>query len=239
MRMTEEELAELPQKDGFRLRGIEMTRLETFIDAAFAFATTMLVISNGDIPSNYQELILALKKVPALFLSFAVIMGLWLGHRKWSRRYNLENAATLVASLIFIFVLLVYVVPLRLVFSTFLNWVSAGYLPSEFRLANISELVGLFIMYGFGLFATGSLMAFLYYSARKAKSDMLLDQREVLLTSFEMTSWSVQALTGLASAVFAIFSHPTAAVFAGFFYMTFPISMPLISFIYRKKLNTL
>ena len=32
----------LPQLRGFRLRGMEMTRLETFIDAAFAFAISML-----------------------------------------------------------------------------------------------------------------------------------------------------------------------------------------------------
>jgi hypothetical protein len=33
----------LPHLNGFRLRGMQMTRLETFIDAAFAFAITMLV----------------------------------------------------------------------------------------------------------------------------------------------------------------------------------------------------
>ncbi len=31
-------LDDLPRLRGFRLRGMEMTRLETFIDAAFAFA---------------------------------------------------------------------------------------------------------------------------------------------------------------------------------------------------------
>jgi hypothetical protein len=31
-------LDDLPKLRGFRLRGMEMTRLETFIDAAFAFA---------------------------------------------------------------------------------------------------------------------------------------------------------------------------------------------------------
>ena len=63
MTYTEESLKSLPQNHGFRLRGTEMTRLETFSDAAFAFAITMLVISVGKIPSNYQELILALKCV--------------------------------------------------------------------------------------------------------------------------------------------------------------------------------
>ena len=37
----------LPRLNGFRLRGMQMTRLETFIDAAFAFAISMLVIADA------------------------------------------------------------------------------------------------------------------------------------------------------------------------------------------------
>ena len=43
----------LPRLHGFRLRGIAMTRLETFIDAAFAFAITMLVIAAQQIPMAF------------------------------------------------------------------------------------------------------------------------------------------------------------------------------------------
>ncbi len=74
---TEKQLQKLPVEDGFRLRGMDMTRLETFIDAAFAFATTMLVISIGQIPGNYEELILALKQIPACASSFFIIMLYW------------------------------------------------------------------------------------------------------------------------------------------------------------------
>jgi hypothetical protein len=35
------DLDALPRLKGFRLRGLEMTRLESFVDAAFAFAVTM------------------------------------------------------------------------------------------------------------------------------------------------------------------------------------------------------
>lgn len=38
---------------GFRLRGLDMTRIETFTDAAFAFALTLLVISI-DPPTSMQ-----------------------------------------------------------------------------------------------------------------------------------------------------------------------------------------
>ena len=55
------DLDTLPRLRGFRLRGIEMTRLETFIDAAFAFAISMLVIASQQIPDvpyhRFAELI--------------------------------------------------------------------------------------------------------------------------------------------------------------------------------------
>ncbi|MFP6838146.1 MAG: hypothetical protein VB962_00970 [Pseudohongiellaceae bacterium] len=40
------------QDDGRTMRGENMTRIETFVDAAFAFAFTMLVISIDEIPRS-------------------------------------------------------------------------------------------------------------------------------------------------------------------------------------------
>jgi len=94
MNISEKELETMPVQQGFRLRGTQMTRLETFLDAAFAFATTMLVISAGEIPKNYPELILALKEIPSFLASFLIIMLFWIGHRTWSRRYGLEDMNT-------------------------------------------------------------------------------------------------------------------------------------------------
>jgi hypothetical protein len=82
-------LDELPRLDGFRLRGLEMTRLETFIDAAFAFAISMLVIAAQQIPDNIEALLAAFKNVPTFICSIAVLGIFWRGHWLWSRRYGL------------------------------------------------------------------------------------------------------------------------------------------------------
>src|SRR3979409_1885288 len=78
-------LDELPKLRGFRLRGMEMTRLETFIDAAFAFAISMLVIAAQQIPDNIQALLEAFKNVPTFVCSIAVLGIFWRGHWLWSR----------------------------------------------------------------------------------------------------------------------------------------------------------
>ena len=67
------DLDALPRLHGFRLRGMEMTRLETFIDAAFAFAISMLVIAAQQIPDNIVALLAAFKNVPTFVCSIAVL----------------------------------------------------------------------------------------------------------------------------------------------------------------------
>jgi hypothetical protein len=72
--------------NGFKQRGEEMTRLETFTDAAFAFAVTLLVVGGGDsVPTNFADLVFAMKQVPAFAASFANIMLFWYAHHVWSR----------------------------------------------------------------------------------------------------------------------------------------------------------
>src|SRR6202011_878624 len=109
-------LDELPRLNGFRLRGIEMTRLETFIDAAFAFAITMLVIASGQLPDDVDALLNAFKNVPTFVASIAALGAFWHGHWLWSRRYGLEDTTSIVISWGMLVTILIYVYPLKLLF---------------------------------------------------------------------------------------------------------------------------
>ena len=71
-------------------RGREVTRIEAFVDAAFAFAVTLLVISL-DVPENARAMIEALKGVPAFAASFSLLAMIWWAHASWSRRYGLDE----------------------------------------------------------------------------------------------------------------------------------------------------
>ena len=88
------DLAGLPRLGGFRLRGIAMTRLETFIDAAFAFAITMLVIASQQIPDDIETLLAAFKNVPAFVTStlcwefFGAAIGCGAGVTDWRMAYR-------------------------------------------------------------------------------------------------------------------------------------------------------
>src|ERR1041384_5102807 len=112
------DLDALPRLNGFRLRGVAMTRLETFIDAAFAFAITMLVIASQQIPDDIETLLAAFKNVPAFIASIIVLGIFWRGHWLWSRRYGLEDGVSIIISWAMIVTMLIYIYPLKAIFSS-------------------------------------------------------------------------------------------------------------------------
>lgn len=235
-RWTEERLAVLPVIDGVRQRGVEMTRLETFCDAAFAFAVTLLVIGDG-IPRSYNELILALKGVPAFAASFAAIASFWWSHRTWSRRYGLEDSITTVISLGMVFIMLVYVYPLKMVFSAFAYWASGGWCPAEFTLADAGEMLGIFVIYGLGFAAQTGMLALLHLRVLKAGDALGLNEVERIRTRQGAVQNLVLGATGVLSAVWAMTTPAAVSMFAGFCYMTLPLTMPWVSIRFGKLVD--
>ena len=119
------ELSHLRVEDGFRLRGEDVSRLETFVDAGFAFSMTMLVIFYNQLPDTAAELRDALRKVPSFVLCFILLAEFWNAHNVWSRRYGLEDRASTVTSLAFLMVVLIWIYPLRMVISSGLSLIGA------------------------------------------------------------------------------------------------------------------
>src|SRR5262249_13953492 len=120
------DLDALPRLDGFRLRGMEMTRLETFIDAAFAFGISMLVIAAQQIPDNIHALLAAFKNVPTFVCSIAVLGIFWRGHWLWSRRYGLEDGVSILISWAMIVTVLILIYPLKAIFGAMWYLLSNG-----------------------------------------------------------------------------------------------------------------
>ncbi len=120
------DLDALPRLEGFRLRGMQMTRLETFIDAAFAFAITMLVIAAQEIPNDIETLLAAFRNVPTFIFSIFVIGIFWRGHWLWSRRYGLEDGVSIFISWSMLVTILIYIYPLKAVFGSMFYYLTHG-----------------------------------------------------------------------------------------------------------------
>lgn len=225
---TEEALAGLPERNGIRQRGENPTRLDAYCDAAFAFAVTILVIRPGGVPGSYEELVLALRDVPAFAASFAAITAFWAAHRRWGQHYGLEDPLSTALSLGVVFVMLVYVYPLKMVFQALAAWASRGALPATFTLRTGAELRGLFVIYGLGFAAQSSMMALLYRHALRVPT-LRLAALEGLRTRFQVHSYLVMTATGLLSALWAMAMPGRAGMYAGFVYAVLPVVMPALA----------
>src|SRR5438067_622065 len=150
--MVPAQLDALPTLRGFRLRGLEMTRLETFIDAAFAFAISMLVIVAQQIPDNLEAILSAFKNVPTFICSIAVLGIFWRGHWLWSRRYGLEDGASAFISWMMIVTILIFIYPLKAIFGAMWFHLSHGQMGQRLGLHTTPEQGRmLFAIYALGL----------------------------------------------------------------------------------------
>ena len=141
--------------DGFRQRGQQVTRLETFVDAAFAFSLTLLVIVFDDLPDSIAALRTAMRQVPAFAFCFVMIAMFWSAHNRWSRRFGLDDVRSTLLSLGMVFVVMIYVYPLRMVASGAMAFFTNGWAPSAYRIDPehaLLDLQTMFIVYaaGFG-----------------------------------------------------------------------------------------
>jgi uncharacterized membrane protein len=195
-----------PQRlpDGFINRGVNVTRLEAFVDAAFAFAMTLLVISLNSVPTSISAMVEALKGVPAFAASFIQIMIFWSAHATWSRRFGLDDAPSQRLSLTLVFLVLVYVYPLKILFSAFFAWVSHDWLPPVASIGNVTDLKMMFVIYGVA-FATLSLcIVALNRKALQSPVVPPLEPAEVARVRIEIVIWLYRVVLAVVSMAFAL-----------------------------------
>lgn len=221
-------LDECPEENGFRLRGAEMTRIEVFVDAAFAFALTMLVIAGDSVPEDFGDMLAALTQVPTFAATFMILMMFWGAHRRWSRRFGLEDATVVWLSGFFVFVMLVWVYPLRMVFAGMFHWISAGWLPSPVTLDSYLELRLLFVFYGAGFFSLSLVVLGLNAHAIRLRDALGLNAVEAFDTRAEMASWILPAGVSLLSVLLAVTLPASLLYLAGVVYFLLAILGPVV-----------
>lgn len=215
-----------PAEGGFRLRGLEMTRIEVFVDAAFAFAVTMLVVSVDGVPRNYDEMVAALKGVPAFVAAVAQLMWIWHAHSTWSRRFGMEDAVTVVLSAALLVAVLTYIYPLRVMAQGMFSWFSGGWLPAPFDLESYEQLRTMFVFLGVGFAVLCGLFTLMYAWARRHGDALRLSGAERYETRTVGLVWLGSAACGLLSVLAALLLPDQLIPFAGFGYAPIGVWIP-------------
>jgi hypothetical protein len=233
-----ENLDSLPRLKGFRLRGMEMTRLETFIDAAFAFAISMLVIAAQQIPDNIQTLLAAFKNVPTFVCSIAVLGIFWRGHWLWSRRYGLEDGASILISWAMIVTILIFIYPLKAIFGSMWYLLSSGQIGQPFSLHTTeSQARTIFAIYALGLIAISAEILLLNLRAWQLREPLRLNEREILMARSELSGWSIPVSVGIVSLVFALTLPREQIQWSGWVYLSMIILVPLHNYYFKRRVR--
>lgn len=190
---------------GFRLRGERSTRLEAFVDAAFAFAVTLLAIGGNDVPQSLGDLRRLLLDIPAFAGSFVLIAQIWWSHYKHSQRYGLEDGVTVFYSLLLVFLVLVFVYPLKLLFIAFFAWISDGWLQSgSVEMGSTLDLRTMFAVYGIAYAVLSALFCGMFLHVLKLRTQLGLDPRELLHTRYDLRHWCLNLGFGVISSLLAL-----------------------------------
>jgi hypothetical protein len=216
-------------------------RLDNFVDGAFAFAITLLVISGASLPRTVAALVEALRGVPAFAVCFLQLVLFWHGHVSWRETFDLTDRRSLQLSLLLVFFALIFVFPLHLVYASFFNGISGGVLSRDFvRSADgttVHSLKVLFACYGLSYACMGGTLAMLFrHGARTVGS---LAAGEAISARVQALVWTCYAIVGLLSTLIALCARDGGSgwpiALAGFSYALLGFT-GLLTSRYRKRL---
>jgi len=197
-------------------------RLDNFTDAAFAFAVTLMVVGAGGSAAEGATLESAVASIPSFAIGFAIITLFWFSHVQWRALRGAGDARSLLLTLLLIFIMLIYIVPLRSMALSF-----AAFLIGDMG-AYRGSLGQLFTIYGVGFTAMSALTALLFRDALR-NGALLPDKRRE--ATGQAWIWVILAFTGLISAILS--SITGAHAFAPFLYATLPVTIGVFAWRWR------
>jgi uncharacterized membrane protein len=178
----------------------EISRLEAFSDAAFAFALTLLVVSL-DVPRSYDDLLRTMLGMPSFACCFAILVWIWHEHNLFFRRYGLQDGWTVFINGILLFITLFYVYPLKFMFDSMFG--EFGAVPGLQRMS-LPQLARASAIYGFGFLALFVTFALLYRHAYRKRVQLQLTPVQILEVKLFASHHLLSAAVGLLSLVVAL-----------------------------------
>jgi uncharacterized membrane protein len=178
----------------FHWRGKEITRLEGFSDAVFAFAVTLLVVSL-EVPRTFPELMRTMRGFIPFAICFALLINIWSQHYRFFRRYGLEDSNVRLLNSILLFFVLFYVYPLKFLFVTVFE--------EQGQISDL-EMRELFIVYGLGFAALQTIFCLLYLRVIVHRVALDLTPLELMSTRETLFHHVITGTVGIVSVLVAL-----------------------------------
>ena len=219
----------------------EVSRIEGFSDAVFAFAVTLLVVSL-EVPRTFSDLLVVMRGFFAFAICFAVLIGIWHEHFVFFRRYGFQDGATVWLNAALLFVVLFYVYPLKFVFSFLISMFSGQgarvRLPNgtvETMVENGDQVATLMLIFGLGYAAVFGLFILLYWHAYRNRERLELNELEVFDTRTDIRESLLNVGIAVVSILVALLGRGRFAGLSGMTYMLTPIVMTVHGMMTGKR----
>jgi uncharacterized membrane protein len=191
-------------QDAAHVGRVEAHRLDGFIDAAFAFAVSVLAIAGAEAPHSLHDLLLDLDRIPGFACSFATLLIFWHRHVRWRDRFRLHDGISIALSLMLVFFALIFVYPLNMLFQALFSSLYALYahtsLPNEPMIGSVRELKALYICYGSAYACMAGCLALLYGHSLRRSSLAYVERINARETYYSLLGSIAVALLSLIAA---------------------------------------
>lgn len=200
-------------------------RLDAFVDAAFAFAVSLLIIASAEPTTSISALWSALGRVPASLGAFALVVMFWLAYRDWGRLTPRRDMLATLNALAIVFTVLVYVFPLRMLVETGFGWVSQGRLGGGDIIRTLGDLRDLFRIYGIGFAVLAALFVTIYLQPLRNPQRFGVASGDIPALRESARIWAICASAGLLSAALTFGPLAKAPWLPGLAYWLIPLSV--------------
>lgn len=192
----------------FRWRGGEVSRIEAFSDAVFAFSITLLVVSL-EVPSSFEQLKQLMYGFPAFSLTFITIVGIWYAHYIFFRRYGLQDGITIALNAALLFVVIFYIYPLKFLATLLISHglfqrVLGFNIQVDIEIGGIENWSNLMIIYGFGFLSVFLILVILHFHAFRKRDALELNAIEAFTTRSGIIAYSICVVIAILSLIIVV-----------------------------------
>jgi hypothetical protein len=219
---------------GFLWRGRDVSRVEAFSDAVFAFSLALLVVST-EVPGSVAEMMARMRSLPAFALSYTILVYLWYNHHVFFRRYGLQTPGVVALNGALLFVVLVYTYPLKALPALVIAATTGFGGEQVLTIRTMGEAKALMAIYSAGFGAVFLLLALMTGIALRRRESLELDAAEVLTTRGALCAHLLQVGIAILSLILLVVG--TSIGSAGWIYMLMAPVLTANSIIWRRRVR--